>query len=120
VRFRPADFAVLAICAALTVWCAVTVYSGGGRATLRLQSGGESWLYPLNENREIVIPGPLGDTVVEVKSGQARVISSPCMNKTCVSSGAIHRHGQWIACLPNGVSLVVEGAAQNEADAAAW
>jgi hypothetical protein len=59
--------------------------------------------------------------VVEISGGKARVLSSPCVNQTCVAVGHIHRQGEWAACLPNKVFVSIEGSADDEAlDAAAW
>jgi hypothetical protein len=74
-------------------------------------------VYPLGADRTVTVSGPLGDTVVEIRGGQARVLSSPCAEKICVRSGAIARPGQWIACLPNRVFLDVQGHARRSADA---
>jgi hypothetical protein len=37
------------------------------------------------------------------------VLDSPCPDKICVAAGAIVRTGQFIACLPNRVSVTLEG-----------
>jgi hypothetical protein len=53
----------------------------------------------------------LGDTVIEIGGGGARVVSSPCRNQICVAAMPIYRHGQWIVCLPNQVMARVDSAA---------
>jgi hypothetical protein len=121
-KFRLADMAVFVVVFAVTAICALKVY-GGGREGVRLhiQGTGGSWVYPMDRTERVEIPGPLGQTVVELSGGRARVISSPCANKTCIASGTIHRRGQWVACLPNGVSLTVEGEnTEPDLDAAAF
>jgi hypothetical protein len=109
-KFRLADTAVFVVVFAVTAICVLKVY-GGSRdgARLHIQGTGGSWVYPMDRTERVEIPGPLGRTVVELSGGGARVISSPCANKTCIASGTIHRRGQWAACLPNGVSLTIEG-----------
>jgi hypothetical protein len=138
-KLRLGDFAVLFLAVAVTVFCAVRIY-GSSVSSLQLiihgeafnsvsGVGQETWIYPLNETVQLDIPGPLGNTVVELKDGRARVISSPCTNQSCVASGAIHSRGQWIACLPNRVFVSVEPAnaaeqftekAETELDGAVW
>jgi len=109
---RLPDFVVLLLAAGITVLCAVGVYGKSGSALrLIIQGKKESWVYPLNQTIRAEIPGLLGNTIVELKDGLARVVSSPCANQICVSSGTIHRKGQWIACLPNGIFVRVEAAA---------
>jgi hypothetical protein len=79
------------------------------------------WVFPVDSSESIVVSGPLGDTVVEIGGGFARIRSSPCPNQTCVSAGTIHSPGQWSACLPNRVMLYIdEGKIDNNVDASAW
>jgi len=79
------------------------------------------WVFPVDSSESIVVSGPLGDTVVEIGGGFARITSSPCVNQTCVSSGPIHAPGQWTACLPNRVMMYIdEGKTNNDVDASAW
>jgi hypothetical protein len=121
-RFRPADAAVFVVVFAVTAICALKIY-GGSRDGVRLhiRGTGGSWVYPMDRTGQVEIPGPLGRTVVELSGGGARVLSSPCTNKTCILSGTIHRRGQWVACLPNGVSLTIEGEnTEPDFDAAAF
>jgi hypothetical protein len=120
--FRVTDAAIFVLVSTVTVICALKVY-GGSREQVRLHIQGTdgSWVYPMDRTERVEIPGPLGRTVVELSGGAARVVSSPCTNKTCIAAGAIHRRGQWVACLPNGVSLTIEGEnTEPELDAAAF
>lgn len=121
-KFRPADAAVFAAAVSITVFCAIKVYGGGGRPLLRVQGASGSWVYPLDKPRRLELPGPLGLTVAEISGGAARITASPCTNKTCLASGAIRARGQWIACLPNGISLNIDGGpgSGDGLDAAAW
>jgi hypothetical protein len=111
------DFVVLLITVGITAFCAVSIYGKSGNALRFIIHGNnQSWIYPIKETTTKDIPGFLGNTVVELKDGRARVVSSPCANKTCVSSGAIHNKGQWVACLPNGVFVRVEAAGRKDRD----
>jgi hypothetical protein len=74
-----------------------------------ISDGKDEWLYPLDASRDVEVPGPLGTTVVEIKDGNARVLDSPCPNKTCIAAGEISLNGQWLACLPNRVFVRIEG-----------
>jgi hypothetical protein len=118
---RPFDYGIFLAAIALTAATAFAAYGGGGNGREFLIRGpGESWVFPQEAAETIRVPGPLGDTVVELRNGRARVLSSPCANQTCVASGEIRSHGQWIACLPNQVLVAVEGAGGEDIDAAAW
>ncbi|MDR2663554.1 MAG: NusG domain II-containing protein [Treponema sp.] len=110
-KLRFFDFFILFLTGALTVFCAVRVYGKNSAETkLVIKNDGEEWVYSLDRAVTVDIPGPLGNTVVELRDRRARVVSSPCVNQTCIASGSIHRRGQWIACLPNGIFVSVEGA----------
>jgi len=68
-----------------------------------------TWMYDLDQDRTVMIPGPLGETEVVIEEGAVHVHDSPCRNKICVSTGSIRRSGQWIICLPNDVFIRIEG-----------
>lgn len=70
--------------------------------------GAEYAVVPLEEDRTINVPGPLGTTVVEIRDNRVHVLDSPCPNKICVSQSWIERPGETIICLPNRVSITVK------------
>ncbi len=47
----------------------------------------------------------LPNVVLEVRDGRIAFIQSDCPDKTCVRTGFISEHGQFAACLPNGIAL---------------
>ena len=50
-----------------------------------------------------------GESSIQVESGKAKFLDSPCENKNCIQSGEISVNGQWAACLPNGIFINIEG-----------
>ncbi|MDR0450323.1 MAG: NusG domain II-containing protein [Treponema sp.] len=115
------DFAVFALALGVLVFSALRVYAASPvPAALTVQAGGERWVFPLDGERVFTAPGPLGDTVVELRGKSARILSSPCANQTCVAQGAIHGRGQWLACLPNRVMVSISGDTEGELDSLAW
>lgn len=66
-------------------------------------------LFSLRDTRDIRIAGPLGETLITIRKGQARFVSSPCAQKQCIHSGWLKRNGDFAACLPNRVSLFIAG-----------
>jgi hypothetical protein len=118
---RPFDFAVIGLSLVLVVFSGLRVYgkAPAGRRVL-IRGADRSWVFPADAEERVAVPGPLGDTVVEVRRGRARVLSSPCDNQTCVAAGHIDARGQWTACLPNRVFVVIEGTGDAPVDAAAW
>jgi len=112
---------VLLALAAVAASFLVTYSSSNGSELVNVRGENGLWVFPVDSVESVVVSGPLGDTVVEVSEGGARITSSPCMNQTCVSAGRILKAGQWTACLPNRVMLYIdEGEANNDVDAAAW
>ena len=110
--FNSFDGAAILFALAVTALCAVLVYSGSGETRIRISGEGGQWIFPRNRagaHEKITVSGPLGETVVELSDGEARVLSSPCLNQSCVSAGPIHSPGQWLVCLPNKVFVSVSG-----------
>lgn len=71
---------------------------------------GEQGLFrevPLHREGRVAIPGPLGESIIEVRSGKVFMVSSPCANKLCIHMGKISRSGESIVCVPNKVSVIV-------------
>ncbi|MDR3337149.1 MAG: NusG domain II-containing protein [Treponema sp.] len=113
--FKPLDFGVIGLALALIFICAFAVYSGPRfNEQAVIEGSGRTWIFPLDAGERVAVQGPLGDTVVEIRGGEAWVLSSPCTNQTCVSSGRIHGAGSWVACLPNNVFVYIEGNASAE------
>jgi len=120
--FKPFDLCVVLPAFAAVVFSFFAAYSGGGyRPVVNLRAENGRWVFPLDASETVVVSGPLGDTVVEIRGGVARVASSPCADQTCVAMGAIKLPGRWSACLPNRVMLYVsEGGEGAGVDATAW
>jgi hypothetical protein len=114
-KLKPFDVPAVLLAAAITAGAAFWVYGGAsGEAKVIIESGDKTWVYPLDAEETIAVPGALGTTVVHIHDGAAAVESSPCENQTCVAAGSIHLNGQWVACLPNAVFVRIEGSAIDE------
>jgi hypothetical protein len=116
------DAAVIVLSLGITGFSAFFVHTvSGGTQYVNIRGQNALWIFPLDAAEIIRASGPIGDTVIEIHSGRARVLSSPCKNQTCVASGFIHTAGQWIACLPNDVLVTIEGGNNGEElDATVW
>ena len=64
---------------------------------------------PLSGEQRVSVHGPLGDSVIEIRDGRVRFVSSPCNGKQCVHSGWLSHSGELAACLPNGIMVSVMG-----------
>ncbi|MDR0316511.1 MAG: NusG domain II-containing protein [Treponema sp.] len=109
---KPFDFGIIIPAFGLVLASFFFVYSGAAdQSIIHLKAESGEWLFPQDAVETITVQGPLGDTVIAIQGGAARVLSSPCANQTCVAAGAIHSHGQWTACLPNKVMVYIDGTA---------
>jgi len=120
--FKPLDIGIVIPLLGVVIASFFFAYANtGGRDTVNLKSEGGEWVFPLDADETMSVSGPLGDTVIEISGSEARIVSSPCQNQTCVAAGVLRAPGQWSACLPNRVMLYVgEGKTENNVDAAAW
>jgi len=123
---KPLDFCIAALALAAVAFSFFAAHAGGAaRPSVSLRGEGGRWVFPLDADETVSVSGPLGDTVIEIRGGAARVVSSPCQDQTCVVMGAARLPGQWSACLPNRVMLYVSargrgGAGHGGVDATAW
>ena len=68
------------------------------------------FVYPLNQNKEIIVKGKLGEAKVEIKDGKVRILNSPCPLKICENKGWISKKGDFIICVPNRIAIKITGA----------
>jgi len=113
------DILIIILAASLTFSSAYLAYlkpQNSQRVLIKGQGG--EWIFPLNVDETVAVPGPLGDTVVRINDGNVWVESSPCQNQTCVAAGILRRHGNWAVCLPNNVLVMIEeNNEENDVDA---
>lgn len=64
-------------------------------------------LQTIKTKKEISITTEHGHVIVNIDSGGAYVVSSPCRDKLCIHQGKITKPGQSIACLPEKVLLTL-------------
>ncbi len=91
------------------LWLAHDLTGSRESSLVRIYSGRELFReLPLAEDTEIQVPGPLGRSVVKIRSGKVFMESSPCTNKVCIHMGRISRSGESILCIPNQISVTVQ------------
>jgi hypothetical protein len=109
-RVRPLDLIIVLAAVGAVAYSAILVYGRDeGRAQVVISGRDGEWVYPLSSDREVAVPGPLGETRILIRDKSVRIVDSPCPNKTCIASGTISEPNQWIACLPNQVLVRIEG-----------
>jgi hypothetical protein len=100
---RPGDWLALFGAAALII----TLLLGrpeGGDGVLIKREGRPFLEASLRLDRTVSVPGPLGETRVEIRNGQVRVQADPSPRQLCVRQGWLQA-GETAVCLPNRVSV---------------
>jgi len=114
------DIIIIFAVAGLTFFAAYTAYiKPQGKYQVLIRGDDREWVYPIDAEETIVVKGPIGDTIVQIHGNSAWIESSPCDNYTCVSVGSVSKQGEWAACLPNNVLLIIHGI-DNEVDGISW
>ena len=84
--------------------------TGSGAVAVVTVDGKEIGRYPLEKSGTFPLNG--GTNILVVENGEAWVSEADCPDKVCMGMGKISRNGEFIACLPNRLLVVVEGAAE--------
>ena len=107
---RPADWVLVAFLLATAVLSFFLIprwlMSGGAEVEI-LSRDKILRRYPLNQDRRVEVPGPLGTSELVIKEGRASIMSSPCPHKTCMAMGDIGTEGGILVCLPNEIVVRV-------------
>ncbi|MBR5095013.1 MAG: NusG domain II-containing protein [Oscillospiraceae bacterium] len=85
----------------------------GGWAVVRV-NGEEVGRYALDEEGEWPLNG--GSNILVIREGCAWLRDADCPDKLCVKQGKIHYTGQVITCLPNRLTVTVEGGESDGVD----
>jgi len=87
-----------------------TLWSNAPASQLMIRQGNKVvGTYDLNQNRELHLHGPLGESHISIVQGKVRFKQSPCTNQYCVHQGWLKLAGQVAICLPNQISLQLIG-----------
>jgi hypothetical protein len=107
---RAGDWVTVLIAAAVVSASFPLLWSGGKaeRAVVRLD-GRVVAEFPLATTRRYSVKGPLGETLIEIAPGRARVLSDPGPRQYCVQQGWLTRPNAIAICAPNHVSLSLSG-----------
>ncbi len=111
---RPGDWLTLLLGVVLIGLMIQTFWQGGQADTVLIRAGGKVFLEaPLSRDREIEVPGPLGQTRILIEKNRARVAADPSPRQYCVRQGWLSRAGEVAVCLPNEISVELRGGASN-------
>ncbi len=108
--FRSGDWLTLLLGAWFTAWLAATMWHGGAPSKAVIRAGGQLFAEArLDTPRRIIVPGPLGNSIVEIEPGRARVAADPSPRQLCVKQGWLSHAGDAALCLPNQLSVELAG-----------
>jgi len=71
----------------------------------------------LNRSEKFNTSGHMGEATIEIVNKAIRVVSSNCPQKLCVRQGNITHTGEIIVCVPNKLTISIEGKRKNKFDA---
>ena len=71
-----------------------------------IESSNKSLRFDLNNDREIIIEGLLGESKILIKDNNARFLESPCRDKLCVKAGILKNAP--LIFMPNGIIIRFE------------
>ncbi len=85
----------------------------GGWAVVRVD-GEVAGRYSLSENGTYPLNG--GSNILVIEDGQAWLSDADCPDKLCVQQGRVRYTGQVITCLPNRLTVTIEGGEDSGVD----
>ena len=86
----------------------------GNNAVVTVRTADGEATYPLNKDGVFSLNG--GTNTLVIENGEAWVSEADCPDKICMGMGKISKNGEFIACLPNQVIIVVEGGEESPVD----
>lgn len=113
-KLKPLDYCCIFFFAACLFisFFRIFIFHSSGAGTVVVSSGEDEWVFPMDSDRTVRIPGCIGVTEISVSRGGVQVLDSPCQNKLCMSSGVIKSPGEFIACVPNRVFIRIASGAE--------
>ena len=95
-----------------------SLLTGGTGNTVRITVDGALYgTYDLSDDREISVGENGRINRIVIKNGKVWMEEASCRNQVCVHTGKISEAGRSIVCLPNRVSVTIEGKGDEGYDA---
>ncbi len=111
--FRPSDIILVA---ALLILSGVFIFMPKNEGkTVEIKVNGEiKTTLPLSIDTQYKV----GEVVIVIENGSARIEKSDCKDKICIGTGELKNEGDTAVCLPNKISVKVAG--YRETDGVTW
>ena len=111
------DYFFIILSLTVIVVVSVSAYSGAGTAeSVIIETPEETYIYMLDTDQTIEVPGPLGNTIIRIVDSEVFVEDSPCRDKLCMLADPLSKAGEWNACMPNKVFIRIPDRKQQELD----
>jgi hypothetical protein len=109
-HLKSGDWLTLLLGGAGVALLTLTLWNGELADHVVIRSGGKIFCEaPLSRDQRIAVPGPLGESIVVIEKGRARIASDPSPRQYCVRQGWLEQAGEIAVCLPNEVSVELAG-----------
>ncbi|RTL00960.1 MAG: NusG domain II-containing protein [Neisseriaceae bacterium] len=106
---RPGDWLV-AGAGVLALACLVPLQPQDKADSVVIRANGQVFRQlDLRYDQTVKVPGPLGDTVVQVADRRVRIERDPGPRQYCVRQSWLQQAGQAAVCLPNRTSIELKG-----------
>ena len=104
------DWITLLLGTLFTGWLVTALWQGGAANKAIIRSGGKIFReVTLSRDQIIDVPGPLGTSQIAIHNRQARIAADPSPRQYCVHQGWLTQAGEISICLPNQVSVELNG-----------
>lgn len=100
---------VLAALPLLTLLPPAALAAPAANAVVR-QNGAIIRSLPLGQDAQVVIDGGAGTNTIEIANGAASITHASCPDGVCMRMGHKSRTGEMLVCLPNNLTVTIEGA----------
>jgi hypothetical protein len=108
--FRPADLILILLLGATSFFIFRLGREPRAGRSIRVSVDGiPRFSKDLSVDTVFSVRGSVGDTEIEIRSGTARILRSPCPRKICRHQGSVSAAGEMLICIPNRVTVAVEG-----------
>ncbi len=107
---QPGDWLTATLGAVLVILLAWFAWHTDAATHVRIYQSGKLFAeLDLMANRTMQVPGPLGETTVQIAQGRVRIAADPSPRQYCVKAGWLTETGQTAICLPNRTSIELTG-----------